>query len=407
MNILMLLYKDIHFDARVKREALALAEAGHQIYLACVKEYQSPPPHIHNNIKLIRTNISVKSIKSSISNGTSTKKKPTILNRLLVWTVRTPVVKIIKDYLAYYEFYKKVKSSVNGMTIDVIHCHDLNTLWQGSMLAKDFSAKLVYDSHEIFNEMAGRNRLDRIVGYRVENLLFKKIDYFVTVNEFLRDYLFEKNGKKPSVLIQNIPIFDQQDLNANQDMFAKYGFTKADTILLYQGGFSPYRGLELIIKAMGKLPAHFKLVMIGSGVLKEELEKLVTTLQLEQRVFFHEQVPSEELMKYTAQAHIGLVMYEKVSKNNYYSTPNKIFEYLQAGIPAVSSNHPGKSVIIEKYKTGVLVDENVEAIVNGIHEVMNEYNQFQENCFQAQKELTWDNEKQKLVQLYQQLAEQS
>ncbi|MBZ5750843.1 glycosyltransferase [Metabacillus rhizolycopersici] len=405
MNILMLLYKDIHYDARVKREALALAEAGHFVYISCVKEYKEPAPFLHKNIKLLHVAISVKSMKASITQQEMKSSKKSILKSTLVWTVRRPVIKIIKDYLAYYEYYKKVKVLVKNLEIDVIHCHDLNTLWQGSMLSEDLLAKLIYDSHEIFNEMAGRNKLDRIVGYRMEKQLFRKVDYVVTVNSYLRDYLFERNGEKPSILIQNIPLVNEQQMSKTEVPATwNYNFGQDDVILLYQGGFSPYRGLELIIQSMEKLPKNYKLVLIGSGVLKDELEELVRTLNLSEKVFFHDQVPSDELIYYTRQAHIGLVMYEKVSKNNYYSTPNKIFEYIQAGIPAVSSNHPGKSVIIDEYKTGVLAEETVDGIVKGINEVVNNYRYYQQNCLNAQKVLTWEDESKKLIELYQGLV---
>ncbi|KKI89242.1 hypothetical protein WQ54_27155 [Bacillus sp. SA1-12] len=401
MNILMLLYKDIHYDARVKREALALAEAGHVIYLACVKEYNEPAPFLHENIKLVHIQITVKNMKAQISQHKGKSQRKSGFKSMLVWAARRPVIKIVKDYLAYYEFYKKVKQSVQKMDIDVIHCHDLNTLWQGTMLAKDFSAKLIYDSHEIFNEMAGRNQLDRFVGYRMEKKLFRRIDYFVTVNAYLRDYLFERNGEKPCILIQNIPIVHQNQLVPSKVPESwTFPFQADDRILIYQGGFSPYRGLELIIRSMKQLPDHYKLVLIGSGILKDQLIELAHTLDLTDKVFFHDQVPSEELIYYTQQAHIGLVMYEKISKNNYYSTPNKMFEYIQAGIPCVSSNHPGKAVVVDQYKTGVLAEETTEGIVNGIKEVVNHYSLYKQNCLEAQKVLTWEDESKKLVELY-------
>ncbi|MBM7606262.1 glycosyltransferase involved in cell wall biosynthesis [Metabacillus crassostreae] len=403
MNILMLLYKDIHYDARVKREAHALAEAGHQVFIACVKEYKEPAPFIHKNITILPIKISVKSMKSSITLSEGNRKSKSNFNAksTLVWIARRPLVKIVKDYIAYYEFYKKVKLSVKGINIDVIHCHDLNTLWQGSMLANDFSSKLVYDSHEIFNEMAGRNQLDRFVGYRVEKFLFQKVDFFITVNTYLRKYLFDRYGEKPSLLVQNIPIINEDELNTSiKSLASKFKFDNEDVILIYQGGFSQYRGLKLIIESLTRLPDKYKLVLIGSGVLKGELIDQVQALNLSKKVFFHDQVPSEELIHYTKQAHIGLVMYEKISKNNFYSTPNKIFEYIQAGIPTVSSNHPGKSVIIEEYKTGVLVEETVNGIINGIYEIENKYEIFKKNCLNAQRELTWDDESLKLVEFY-------
>ena len=93
-------------------------------------------------------------------------------------------------------------------------------------------------------------------------------------------------------------------------------------------------------------------------------------------------------------------MYKNTSKNNYLSTPNKIFEYMLAGIPTVASNHPGKSYVIEKEQTGVCVEETPEAIKDGIERVVVNYNFYKEHCLQKRHLYTWEVEGKKLVELY-------
>ncbi|PMC36596.1 hypothetical protein CJ195_14265 [Bacillus sp. UMB0899] len=405
MKILMLLYKDIHYDARVQREALALAEAGYKVTIACVKEYNEEPPTIHSNINYLRIPISVKSAKQkfAIQDSGTGKGNSNLLKGVLLKVVRHPFIKLLKDYLAYYEFYKKIKASIKVSSFNAIHCHDLNTLWQGTLLSRKIGyQRLVYDSHELFNEMAGRNKVDRSVGYIVERRLFSQIDHFITVNSFMLQQFQINYENKPSTIIQNIPISPDKRIKSPSKNYwrTKYSILDTDVVLLYQGGLNPHRGIEDCIMALEELPIRFKLVLMGQGRLVGELRDIVKNLNLQDRVFFHEQVPANDVLSYTKQADIGLVMYRNTSKNNYFSTPNKIFEYLQAEIPTVASNHPGKSYIVEKYGTGICVEETPEAIAEGVLQIEENRKQYIMNCMNHKDDLTWDNEKVKLVSLY-------
>ncbi|GGK29016.1 hypothetical protein GCM10010965_22330 [Caldalkalibacillus thermarum] len=403
MNVLMLLFKDIHYDARVKREAVALAEAGHQVTIACLEEYPEDPPVLHERVELLRLKISTKRIRRSITNS----ERGSGAARHVLRIVRTPVLKLLKDILASQEYYRHVKAWLRQHPVDVIHCHDLNTLPAGTRLARRFGTRLVYDSHELFNEMAGKNALERRVGYWVENRLIRHIDHLIVVNPFVKKEFFKRYGPLPTTVIQNTPVlpdFGQQRPDDVADLRCKYGLCDDDVLLIYQGGLNPERGLEECIQAVALLPERFKLVLMGDGRLKENLQAMVDELGLNKRVFFHEPVPSESLLWYTKQADVGLVIYKNTCLNNYYSTPNKIFEYLLAGIPTVASDHPGKRYVVEGEGTGICVAETPEAIKAGILEVINRLDAFKQNCVVKRTQFCWQKERDKLVKMYQQLG---
>lgn len=400
----MLLYKDIHYDARVQREALALANEGHRVYIACVREYTDNPSFSHENIILIRISISVKSAKSALSSGNTGKnRKKNSSLELLIKLVRNPYIKVIKDFAAYFEFYKKVLSAIKETDVDVIHSHDLNTLWQGYLLRKVKKVPLIYDSHELFNEMAGRNPVDRKIGYYMEERLYKKVDFLITVNEVMLSQFDKRYGKKESVIVQNVPIYSEKLLadKDNRNYFRDtFRLKNNDVILIYQGGLSPHRGIELCISAIAELPDEFKLVIVGQGISESSLKSLTSEMKLNDRIFFHPQVPSSDILWYTSQGDIGLVMYQNTSLNNYYSTPNKIFEYMQAGIPCVASDHPGKTYIVDNYRTGISTEETVEAITQSVLKIHSDYPYYRDNCIIAREIFTWENEKTDLLDLY-------
>jgi glycosyltransferase involved in cell wall biosynthesis len=231
----------------------------------------------------------------------------------------------------------------------------------------------------------------------------KEIQHLIVVNPYVEKEFKAMYGSHiRSTVIQNTPIntLQQEENHSVEPLRKVYGMNDEDVFLLYQGGLTPHRGLELIIQALTYLPEHYKLVLMGAGRSLPSLMALSEELQITNRVFFHPQVHASEVLHYTKQADIGLVMYENTSKNNYFSTPNKIFEYLLAGIPTVASKHPGKQYVVEAEQTGICTDEDPQAIATAIQEIMNHYEEYVANCLSKQEIYTWEHEKEKLQALY-------
>lgn len=402
MNILMLLFKDIHLDARVQREAAALADAGYNVDIACLRERDEEPQEIHPKVNFLRIDLTTKRMKRTLHQKTEGTKKTSVILKVF----RTPLLKLGKDILAQREYTRKVTKLFEDKDYQAVHCHDLNTLPTGVYLRKKYKTKLIYDSHELFNEMAGKNKIERWFGYIIEGQLIRNIDHLINVNQFSQKFMTDKYGDFPATIIQNTPILTQQATKESDYWRIKYGLSQDDVILLYQGGLTPQRGIEECIEAMNYLPERYKLILLGEGSLQPMLEMIVQKNNLANRVFFHPPVPPTEILTLTAQADIGLVMYKNTCLNNYLSTPNKIFEYFMAGIPTVASNHPGKRYIVEDIGTGVCVEETAEDISQGILKVTEKYEHYRDNCVRRRNEFSWDVEKIKLVNLYREMIGQ-
>lgn len=156
------------------------------------------------------------------------------------------------------------------------------------------------------------------------------------------------------------------------------------------------------------LANNFILIILGDGDIKEELKELAESLSLADRIIFLPSVPMNELHNYTTSADLGILPYEKVSLNNYYCLPNKIFEYMTAGLPVVASNFPELKKIIEEEKIGYVFDEtNPDDIAQKIRLVFSDpgkYFQMKENSLKAVKnKYNWRNEAKKLIKIYEQV----
>jgi glycosyltransferase involved in cell wall biosynthesis len=128
-------------------------------------------------------------------------------------------------------------------------------------------------------------------------------------------------------------------------------------ILLFQGGFSKHRNLENLIDAMKYvLNPDIDLVMMGFGdyeaVLKARAERLGL---LNKRIYFLKAVPQSELLQHSASADMGIIPYPHVDLNSYYCTPNKLFEFIQAGLPILANDSPELRRFVQGERFGMVM----------------------------------------------------
>jgi glycosyltransferase involved in cell wall biosynthesis len=255
--------------------------------------------------------------------------------------------------------------------------------------------------------MAGKNAVERRVGYFIEKRLMRNIDALIVVNQYVAQLFRERYGDHPVTIVQNTPLLPSEDELRDEETNywrSTYHLADTDVLLLFQGGITPERGLEECIQALSDLPERYKLILLGGGRIKTRLRQLAEDWQVSERVFMHDQVPPEDILWYTKQADIGLVMYKNTCQNNYYSTPNKVFEYMLAGIPTIASNHPGKQYVVEAHETGVCVPETPRDIRDAVLHISEHADQYRRNAREKRSKLSWQEEKQSLVLLYQRLS---
>jgi len=184
---------------------------------------------------------------------------------------------------------------------------------------------------------------------------------------------------------------------------------ETDRIVLYQGWMSPERGLDRLVQAARQFPSHVHLVLIGYGDHEEVLRKISREQGTDDgRVIFFGRVASEDLAPLTRSADLGVIPYHGIDLNNYYSSPNKLFEYAVAGLPFVSNDLPFLRSIIEKYGFGIAADlTEPHAAASAILSIVNDPNRLhtlKNLAVKAGRELNWEIEGKKLLALYERIV---
>jgi len=167
--------------------------------------------------------------------------------------------------------------------------------------------------------------------------------------------------------------------------------------IIYQGALNKGRGLESVIRAMQTV-SDAKLIIIGDGDIRSELEELTVQMSLQGKVQFLGKILPDDLKSFTLNADLGLCLLDNLGLSYYYSLPNRIFDYLHAGIPVLASDFPEIRKIVETYKTGVLVSHHepdyLSRVINEILQIPFDTSQFSEIA----KIFCWEEEEKILMQ---------
>ena len=132
--------------------------------------------------------------------------------------------------------------------------------------------------------------------------------------------------------------------------------------MIYQGMLdNAARGLEGLIDAAARVDG-LDLTLRGPGAYADTLQRHITSSS-STHVRLEQAIPMVELVAALVGCDVGVVSYLPVSKNHLFSSPNKLFEYMSAGLAVVCSDLPVLREVVSKADCGLLYEPgNVEAL---------------------------------------------
>ncbi len=276
--------------------------------------------------------------------------------------------------------------------------NDLDTLPACAMARLFTRHPVALDYHELYTEMPEliQTPFQRKCWLLLEKIFFKVSAVRYTVSQLIACEL-NNRYHLPVAVIRNLPFpFDRNQVSPALSANGR-------KIILYQGVLNVGRGLEMVIKAM-----HFienaVFVIIGEGDIEADLKALVQTDKLEGKVIFTGKIPFENLHAYTLSATLGISLEEDRGINYRYALPNKLFDYIQAGIPVLVSDLPEMRAIVEQYKVGeILKSRNITEFAKQVKDIIeneDKLSYYRSMTETASIELNWEKEKLKLLEIY-------
>lgn len=291
---------------------------------------------------------------------------------------------------------------------DILVANDLDTLLPNYLVSKLKHLKLVYDSHEYFTgvpEIQDRPFV-KWVWTTIEKSIFPRLIYVTTVSDSIAEEYARKYGIRP-LTVRNCAESSGHIIGYSHE---ELGICMDDLLLILQGtGINTDRGGEELIDAMATTDG-ISLLIVGSGDVVPALKKKAADLKLNSKIKFIPAKPWNEMIRYTKSADAGLTLDKDTNLNHSFSLPNKLFDYISAGIPVIAGNLPEISKIVEKYKCGIIVLAiTTEEISNAIKRMKADRNyleKLRQNAVIASKDLTWERESEKVVGFYSSILKQ-
>ena len=173
-------------------------------------------------------------------------------------------------------------------------------------------------------------------------------------------------------------------------------------IILQGAGINVQRGAEELVEAFKYLSDDFLLLIIGSGDVITTLKNNVAQWNLTHKVIFIDKIPASELRHYTANSNLGVTIDKDSNMNYHFSLPNKVFDYMHAGIPILATKLPEIENIVKQYHIGTFIENHEpQHIAQQISSFLNsiQYLECKSNTLIAAVENNWKTEKQKLINL--------
>jgi len=307
--------------------------------------------------------------------------------------------------LMFIDWYWRTYKLLRRSRIDFVHANDLITLPAAVPLAKRTGAQLIYDAHELYPEVSTLSRLEATVWRLLERPLIKRADRVMTVcDSIARELVFRYQVRLPVVLL-NCPPRSVRTGHGNHELLRlKAGLNdNPEPIVLYQGGFAPNRGLPALVGAAG-LWRHGVLVLMGWGKLEEELRAMIADQGLSERVVITGPVGQSDLLDFTAGADVGVIPYEPIGLNNTYTMPNKLFEYIAAGLPIVATDLPELRRVLHGDGLGLTFETvSPTAIAATVDRVLDNQAlraEMRTNLLRVQARYTWESQVPVLLELY-------
>ncbi len=300
----------------------------------------------------------------------------------------------------YYGYNFRLFFYLLRLSPDVFVANDLDTLPANFLASWLLRKPLIYDSHEYFTEvpeLIGRPFV-RAVWKGIEKILVPRVDAAYTVCEMIAEVYREMYGVDFKV-VRNLPVCEQTQAVQPEE-------PKKETdqkIILYQGALNLGRGLEAAIRAMSYLEGAV-LWIAGDGDITAQLKQMVDELKLEEKVKFLGRLPLQQLQEVTCQADLGISLEEDLGLNYRFALPNKLFDYIQAGVPVLVSNLPEMKRIVEHYRIGAIAEthqrkELAEVIKTALFD-QERRSVWKKNLPIAALELCWENEEKILREIY-------
>ncbi len=325
-HVVMLLRNPYTHDSRVEKEAASLGGSGHRVTIVADAAGDLPTREERDGASVIRVPRRLGDVPG----------------------------------LRYAVHERHLVEVLVSLGPDILHAHDSNALLTVGLAARQLRRPFVYDAHELWlhRPRRGHNRAyhegSRAYYAAVQRWLVPRAAAVLTVSEPIVRHLARVYRRPDVTLVPNYPVLTERPAPAPLRELIGSAVPTDAPIVLHLGGIMATRGLEQLVTAMaGVREGH--LVLLGGGGAAPLLG-LAASVGVGDRVHVVPPVAPASVDAYAAAADVGVVATQPIGLNNRYSLPNKLFQYMAAGIPVIATDFQQVRDVVIGSGAGLVAD---------------------------------------------------
>lgn len=243
----------------------------------------------------------------------------------------------------------------------IVHCNDLDTLLVGIKAKARYGCKILYDAHEYWPFSDPNAPWYQVLFFRIyERLLIRKCDHVVTVNPLLANEFAKAYGLATVHSVPNATPWS--DLRVSNSPRSLDEYARGRVKFIFLGNFAPERGIEELITAWADIN-HNKAALFLRGHDNEWKTKCIVLARqlglLDKTIYFPPPVSEDALVDSASECDVGIIPYKPITLGYKFCCPNKLSQFLHAGLMVVSNNLPYVQQILRESDTGVSYDSSL------------------------------------------------
>lgn len=329
------------------------------------------------------------------------------IERVRLWSRGLPK-SLPFQLVKFTEWTLRLLAKISVRRPDIIHCHSLSTLTVG-VLGKWFGgARLLYDAHELETERNGLYGLRQKLARRLERRLIRFADHTIVVGPRIMDWYENKYPGIRISCVRNVPDTDRSEgdaRNGRLDIRAAIDASEEDVVLLYLGGLTPGRGIEFLCQAFSSASndlSKYHMVFIGYGPQVAYIEECAKNTG---SIHYFPAVAPEDVVATAGTADIGVCLLSSTALSYRYALPNKLFEYVTAGVPViVNDDYPEMADFVSRFECGWHVPLSSWAFIELLRKLTPiQINKARTGALIAADENRWATEAATLINIYEDL----
>lgn len=352
-RVVMVVNNGMANDARVIKTALSLARAGAEVSVLGVASAGAPRAEASaGGVRFVRLPVFPRRGPSAAYVGYALRRRRGRLGPAQRW--RTALA-ATRRYAA--AFVPQLRS----LAPDVVHVHDVHLL--AAVLEAwplpDSRPVIVYDAHEYVADLAVSGaRTRRVVqGWAaLERECIPHVDRVITVAEpIARRLAAEHSLRAPVAVVHNAPI-GWDDAASSRDLRAEAAVGAEVPLAVYSGAVSRARGLDTVVDALaGCAGAHLAVVAVPHPhPMAGELLRQAERAGVVDRVHLVPPVPAHEVPAYLSGADVGVSPIRGDSASYDMALPNKLFEFVHAGLAVATSDIAAMAAFVTQHRLGTV-----------------------------------------------------